>query len=85
MQLVLGNARQILNVVKATFVNSLFEDSTVSEDCNLATSSVNELACRWARATRHLKERVNTADENCGQAIAQLTEVSQLNTTSGKS
>ena len=79
----LGNARQILNVVKATFANTPFEGSAATEDCNLATSSANELACRWARATRHLGERVETVNGTCGPAIARLTEVSQSNTTPG--
>jgi hypothetical protein len=77
---VFRNARQILNIVKATFTNAPFEDIATIEDCNLATSSISELACRWARATSHLKEQVGNVNGTNGPVIAQFIEVPQPNT-----
>jgi len=39
------NAKQILNVVSATFPT--FEDEGPFEDCQVLTSSVDKLACYW--------------------------------------
>ncbi|KAH0538725.1 hypothetical protein FGG08_004677 [Glutinoglossum americanum] len=77
LQLIYGNARQILNVIKATFANSLFEANTPTEDCSLAASSVNELACLWARAEGHLIECDDTVDGCREQAITRLIEFSK--------
>lgn len=45
VQMLEQNARQILNVVTATFPS--FEDAGPSQDCEKSKSDVDDLACRW--------------------------------------
>ncbi|TAQ89779.1 hypothetical protein B7494_g1852 [Chlorociboria aeruginascens] len=52
VQIMLRNARQILNVVTATFPS--FERDGPSQDCNQASSSIDELACNWRGITEGL-------------------------------
>ena len=77
LQLLLGNARQIHNIVKATFTQSPAEDGSPT-NCRLATSNAEELACLWNHAEKRLKEQRDSADDGSGKLFASLTEVKFL-------
>jgi ethanolaminephosphotransferase len=50
-QLLLRNAMQILDIVKATFPNEMYDESAKELDCENMSSSGAELACLWRDAT----------------------------------
>lgn len=54
------NARQILNVVTATFPS--FEDAGPSQECEKSKSDIDELACRW-RIIKGMPRGGENADE----------------------
>lgn len=54
-----SNARQILNVIIATFPS--FEEISFSGDCNQVTSDITELACRW-REIQQMPEGIETSE-----------------------
>lgn len=50
IQILMGNARQILNIVTAVFGPELFSmDSTDVDPCTLGDSDVNKLSCAWRK------------------------------------
>lgn len=52
VQILLRNARQILNVVTATFPS--FEAEGPANNCHDASSNIEELACQWRAITHNL-------------------------------
>lgn len=50
IQILMGNARQILNIVTAVFGSELFStDNTDVDPCSLGDSDVNNLSCAWRK------------------------------------
>ncbi|KAL6864327.1 alkaline phosphatase-like protein [Trichoderma novae-zelandiae] len=49
VQILIRNARQILNVVTAAFGGELFDAQTAADPCASMTTDVDELACEWRR------------------------------------
>lgn len=47
IQLMLRNALQMLEIVKATFPHPLYEDSAVSPTCTGSLTNTESLACKW--------------------------------------
>ncbi|RAL60872.1 hypothetical protein DID88_010196 [Monilinia fructigena] len=52
VQILLRNARQILSVVTATFPS--FENDGPSENCQILSNSVDDLACQWRNISQRL-------------------------------
>ncbi|KAF2142872.1 uncharacterized protein K452DRAFT_297392 [Aplosporella prunicola CBS 121167] len=50
-QIMLRNAVQILNIVKATFPDPAFENPFTEVKCDSISSAGNELACKWRKVT----------------------------------
>lgn len=73
IQILLRNARQILNIVTAAFGPELFDATSSTDPCQLERTDVNELACGW----RALSQRASVL--NAGNTIDQewLTSTSQ--------
>ncbi|KAJ0166239.1 GPI ethanolamine phosphate transferase 2 [Colletotrichum tanaceti] len=57
IQLLVRNARQILNIVTATFGSDMFDSATTStqEACSSPRDDAQELACEWHRVNDALK------------------------------
>ncbi|KAH6893565.1 alkaline-phosphatase-like protein [Thelonectria olida] len=49
IQILVRNARQILNIVTAAFGDELFDLEGSTDPCALELSEVNDLACQWRR------------------------------------
>ncbi|KAI5457879.1 alkaline-phosphatase-like protein [Mariannaea sp. PMI_226] len=49
IQILVRNARQILNVVTAAFGSDLFDLNSPSDPCVLESSDINDLACQWRK------------------------------------
>ncbi|KAH7308203.1 alkaline-phosphatase-like protein [Stachybotrys elegans] len=49
IQILIRNARQILNIVTAAFGHELFEQDAKSDPCAMESGDVSELACGWRR------------------------------------
>ncbi|CAM1510342.1 Fc.00g006770.m01.CDS01 [Cosmosporella sp. VM-42] len=47
IQILIRNARQILNIVTAAFGSELFNAQSGSDPCSLEQTEINELACEW--------------------------------------
>jgi hypothetical protein len=62
VQLLFRNALQILDIVKATFPNEVYQDNLGSINCDEVDSSGAELACLW----RNLDEILTPSDGNRG-------------------
>jgi ethanolaminephosphotransferase len=56
-----SNARQILDVVTATFPS--FEDDGPFQNCDSFSSDIDGLACRWRAINRMLKREDRNTDE----------------------
>ena len=54
IQLLYENARQLLNLVKATFDSTSFDDQWDSTDCTQHLSNAVELQCQWSLAKKPL-------------------------------
>jgi ethanolaminephosphotransferase len=55
VQLLLRNALQILDIVKATFPGENFDDRKYQADCEEPQSPGIELACLWHNVQRELR------------------------------
>ena len=51
VQILLRNAYQILDVVKASFPNPAFDNPLAELKCQDPSSSGHELACKWRKVT----------------------------------
>lgn len=49
IQILVRNARQILNIVTAAFGSELFDAESGSDPCALESSEINDLACQWQK------------------------------------
>lgn len=49
IQILVRNARQILNIVTAAFGSELFDIESGSDPCALESSEINDLACQWQK------------------------------------
>lgn len=49
MQILIRNARQVLNIVTAAFGHDIFDPLHPSDPCALQPSEINELACEWRK------------------------------------
>ncbi|KAF7555222.1 hypothetical protein G7046_g6594 [Stylonectria norvegica] len=62
VQILVRNARQILNIVTAAFGSELFDVKSGIDPCVLEQTDINELACQWQRIDKkasfetHIKE-----------------------------
>ncbi|KAI9147943.1 GPI ethanolamine phosphate transferase [Paramyrothecium foliicola] len=52
IQVLIRNARQILNIVTASFGKELFDASGKRDPCSLEATDINELACDWRRISQ---------------------------------
>jgi ethanolaminephosphotransferase len=65
VQILVRNARQILNIVTAAFGETLFDQQGSPDPCHLDKTEVNELACDWRKISRdaHALAAANELDE----------------------
>lgn len=66
-QILLRNARQILNIVTATFPT--FEASGPTSNCETATSRIDKISCKW-RSIVHGMEKDEKYSTMYGEWIA---------------
>lgn len=52
IQLIHGNALQLLGVVKATYSDVTFEDLSYHDNCSAASSDIEALQCKWKTAAQ---------------------------------
>ncbi|KAF0642608.1 hypothetical protein FPSE5266_08630 [Fusarium pseudograminearum] len=52
IQILVRNARQILNIVTAAFGSELFDSESSVDPCALEQTEINELACQWRKINR---------------------------------
>lgn len=52
IQILVRNARQILNIVTAAFGSELFDAQSGTDPCALEQTEINELACQWQRISK---------------------------------
>jgi ethanolaminephosphotransferase len=52
IQILVRNARQILNIVTAAFGSELFDAQSGTDPCALEQTEINELACQWRRINK---------------------------------
>ena len=52
VQILIRNARQILQIITAAFGSELFVASRTSDPCSLEDTDLNALACEWARISQ---------------------------------
>lgn len=71
------NALQMLTIAKATFPGSNFDNHLLKMDCTKPSSSGDELACMWRRAT-HMLRRADDFRSRPEDILAALLEVSHL-------
>ncbi|TQV92331.1 hypothetical protein V2A60_007020 [Cordyceps javanica] len=65
IQILVRNARQILNVVTAAFGTELFDTDSSTDPCQLERTAINELACDWLFITQRAQtlNAENTIDQ----------------------
>ncbi|KAM3444342.1 hypothetical protein NHJ13734_001459 [Beauveria thailandica] len=65
IQILIRNARQILNIVTAAFGPELFDVASSTDPCQLERTDINELACDWRFITQRalLLNAQNTIDQ----------------------
>lgn len=52
VQILVRNARQILQIVTAAFGSDLFTAGATVDPCSMSDSDINELACLWSKINR---------------------------------
>lgn len=77
LHLLLGNAKQIFNIVTATFAASLFENAG-SQDCSNPSSDVERLGCDWRAITVQLDTRSHAKSEDHKSLLQALSKVGQF-------
>ena len=73
VQIVVRNARQLLNVVTATFPS--FESHVASLKCHEGSSSAEELACKWRGIMQSL-EALKSGEQTTDAWLLSLSNVS---------
>jgi ethanolaminephosphotransferase len=76
LQLVLRNALQILDIVKATFPNEVHNAVTGDADCDQPESAGAELACLWSTANISLAAGDESHISSSKDAVRPLFKVS---------
>jgi ethanolaminephosphotransferase len=71
----LRNARQILNIVTATFSASIFEDHGDSLGCSSVDSDIERLGCDWRVISRQLKRLQQDAQFDAEPLLLALSKV----------
>ncbi|ODA82694.1 hypothetical protein RJ55_01202 [Drechmeria coniospora] len=61
-QIMMRNARQILNIVTAAFGTELFDMASSADPCTMPPTRVHELACRWRRMSLHADSVASASD-----------------------
>jgi ethanolaminephosphotransferase len=77
LHLLLGNAKQIFNIVTATFEASLFNNAG-SQDCSNPSSDVERLGCDWRAITVQLDTRSHAKSEDHKSLLQALSKVGQF-------
>ncbi|KAJ3493366.1 hypothetical protein NLG97_g4774 [Lecanicillium saksenae] len=79
IQILLRNARQILNIVTAAFGPELFDLNSPTDPCNLERSDINELACDWRSITQRAAtlNAENTIDQEWLSSTSQWIRKAQ--------
>lgn len=62
VQILIRNARQILQIVTAAFGPELFVADGMADPCTLGATDVNELACEWRRINQQAKSVAGTEE-----------------------
>lgn len=75
VQILVRNARQILNIVTAAFGAELFDDDAESsgpDPCALESTEINELACQWRKINKeaHVLAAGNAMDQEWLDAMS---------------
>lgn len=60
IQILLRNARQILNIVTAAFGPELFDPQSSTDPCALDSSDINELACEWRVISQRAQQLISS-------------------------
>ena len=81
IRILLHNARQILEIVKATFPGATFDDQTYAGDCVQSNSDVEVLPCQWRNITRMLEQG---GSENTDMILDAILEVGSFNVPSSE-
>ncbi|KAH7140582.1 alkaline-phosphatase-like protein [Dactylonectria macrodidyma] len=64
IQILVCNARQILNIVTAAFGSELFDSKSTSDPCTLESSEIADLACQWQKLNNQARSLVNAEELN---------------------
>ncbi|POR33611.1 GPI ethanolamine phosphate transferase 2 [Tolypocladium paradoxum] len=62
IQILIRNARQILNIVTAAFGGELFDAHSNVDPCALEATEINELACEWRKINQQAVSLASAAD-----------------------
>ncbi|WAO91006.1 GPI ethanolamine phosphate transferase 2 [Fusarium falciforme] len=73
IQILVRNARQILNIVTAAFGAELFDAESNSDPCSLEKTEINELACQWRKINKeaHVLAAGNKVDQEWLDAMSE--------------
>ena len=79
IQILIRNARQILNIVTAAFGSDLFDASSSVDPCSHGKTQLNELACEWQKINVRANslKAVNEVDSEWVDSISQWLRDSQ--------
>lgn len=79
IQILLRNARQILNIVTAAFGAELFDISSPTDPCSLEENDINTLACEWRQVSQRAQvlSAENKIDEEWLTAISRWIRKAQ--------
>jgi hypothetical protein len=75
LQILLRNARQILNIVTATFSASLFEGNDISVDCSTLSNDSEKLGCEWRLISQQLTDLKPDSEEDAERLMTALAKV----------
>ncbi|KPM37598.1 GPI ethanolamine phosphate transferase 2 [Neonectria ditissima] len=62
IQILIRNARQILNIVTAAFGGGLFDTESATDPCALESSEINDLACQWQKIDKQARFSANAKE-----------------------
>ncbi|KAK7403190.1 major facilitator superfamily transporter protein [Neonectria punicea] len=64
IQILIRNARQILNIVTAAFGGELFDPKSAFDPCVLESTEINDLACQWQKIDKQAHSLANAEELN---------------------
>jgi ethanolaminephosphotransferase len=73
LQILMRNARQILQIITTAFGPELFDPAGQSEPCTLMATDVNELACQWRSISKQASSLANSKELD-HQWLSSMTE-----------